>query len=72
MFKSKSNGDIERIAKKFVNVKKTNSDRIKYLKQLIGKDMVLTINVGCLAEPFRDVHSLNYMHAVLLWFYLAK
>lgn len=40
MFKSKSNGDIERIAKKFVNVKKTNSDRIKYLKQLIGKDMV--------------------------------
>ena len=49
MFKSKSNGDIERIAKKFVNVKKTNSDRIKYLKQLIGKDMVWTTNAGCLA-----------------------
>lgn len=36
MFKSKSNGDIERLAKKFVNIKKTNSDRIKYLKLLIG------------------------------------
>lgn len=69
MFKSKSNGDIERLAKKFVNVKKTNSDRIKYLKQLIGKDSVSACCILIIFTSLQLLYCMIIKPVILVAFY---
>lgn len=47
MFRSKSHGDIKKLARKFLDLKKSNADRFKYLKNVIGIGGKLYVKSVC-------------------------
>ncbi|XP_067941820.1 ral GTPase-activating protein subunit alpha-1-like isoform X3 [Watersipora subatra] len=64
MFRSKSHGDIKKLAKKFLDVRKSNTDRFKYLKNVVG----IGESEGFATEDVKGFFEQHYQHVYYVFY----